>query len=154
MKVLYAILIMTIFSGCISTVSVKEARELQQTKGFYSQSLYYHGSTDGYHFFSQIQPDHSFWVLFKGKGIFASKEIYFKIPFYELYVNDLLFPYEAEEKLKTQISALQPFILKRKATLKDKLERMIIETKEFKNKFDGFDERIRDAIIIKIEEKK
>ena len=152
MKILYAILMIIIFSGCVSTVSVKKARELQQTKGFYSKSLYYHGSTDVYHFFSQIQSDHSFWALFKRKGIFASKEVCFKIPFYELYVNDLLFPYEAEEKLKVRISSHQPFILKRKATLKDKLERIIIETKEFKNKFDGFDERIRDAILKKITE--
>ena len=67
-------------------MSVKDARTMQQEKGFFSTSLYYHGSTEKYHYFTQIQHEDLIWcILMWRNSLLTSKELCFKIPFYELY---------------------------------------------------------------------
>lgn len=41
-------------SGCASTQSVSEMKEIQDNRGFYTKSLYYTGSTKHFHHFDQF----------------------------------------------------------------------------------------------------
>ena len=90
-------------------------------------------------------------------SLLTSKEVSFKIPFYELYVNEqLLFPYGIDDayKLKAKISSEQPYVLRKRKAINEKQKKIISETQDLKKSFSGFDERIRDAVIQTIKEEK
>jgi len=49
-------------AGCATTVSVPEMKRVQDNEGFFSQSLYYSGSTRTHHYFDQFKLfDKGFW---------------------------------------------------------------------------------------------
>jgi DNA-dependent RNA polymerase auxiliary subunit epsilon len=157
MKIKHIVLLFIILTnvGCVSSKSVNDAREMQQTEGFYSTSLWYHGSTESYHYFTQSQLENLVFSMLKLQHQ-KLKDVWFKVPFYELYVNDeLIFPYGIDDqyKIKAKISSEQPYILKRRAILGEKLQKIISETKRFKKGFGGFDKRIRDAVMLEMAKK-
>jgi hypothetical protein len=52
-----------ILSGCASTVNVSDLKVIQDTRGFYTKSLYYTGSTRRHHHFDQfVLFDLGFWI--------------------------------------------------------------------------------------------
>ena len=122
-KLLTLLFLSTLLSGCVSTKSVKVAREIQQKNGYRTHSLWYHGSTKEYHYFSQKQQS----------SIFNDGNTWFKVPYYELYVNDkLLFLYGQKKNIKVRISSEQPYLLTRR---KDKLPGKLLkdQVKKFPN---------------------
>ncbi len=57
------ILFSAFLSGCASTVNVSELKAIQDTRGFFTQSLYYTGSTRRHHHFDQfVLFDLGFWI--------------------------------------------------------------------------------------------
>lgn len=80
-------------SGCASTVKVSELKEIQDTQGFYTKSLYYTGSTRHHHHFEQF-------VLFD-LGIFLPGSQSDGYDSYKVPREELILPTDFEFDRKT-----------------------------------------------------
>jgi hypothetical protein len=80
-------------SGCASTVKVSGLKEIQDTQGFYTKSLYYTGSTRHHHYFEQF-------VLFD-LGIFLPGSQSDGYDSYKVPREELILPTDFEFDRKT-----------------------------------------------------
>lgn len=78
-----AIVLAAILSGCASTVGVTDLKVIQDTRGFYTKSLYYTGSSPRHHHFDQfVLFDLGFWI----PGIESDGYKGFRVPREELFL--------------------------------------------------------------------
>jgi hypothetical protein len=109
MKTLVAsALIILVASGCTATRSAKEMVAIQRNEGFYTQSLWYRGSTQKHHFFDQ--DCHSALGLFN-----AATTKLFRVPLKQLSIpKELTFPFyeDVPNKLHIKIQSDPPYAVK------------------------------------------
>ena len=119
-----------LLSACASTQSLRSLEEIQKTKGLFTSSLYYVGSSRAHHYFDQFTFfGDAWWVPFYDDDGYTS----YKIPRQELSIPDKWeFPRSSyrgeddERRLKVRIrSSPSPKIEKRKQrTVDEMLERI------------------------------
>ena len=89
-KLLITLFFLTSLVACTSTKTAPEIYEIQETQGFFSHELNYHGSDDKYHYFSRLEESYLNFSAYRA-SIFRSKrsEITIKPKFMFKYgVND------------------------------------------------------------------
>lgn len=131
-------LITVLCTSCISTVNAHRIHVAQETEGYFSDYLYYKGSTEEYHYLNQKR--HAFWG-----GFLSSKIKCFRVPIDHLKVNKgILFPYicNSEKSIRARIEESDGgYILeKRTSGYKKAKERM----KSLKKKYNKERGRIQE----------
>ena len=121
-----------LLSGCASTRSAEEMRDIQQREGFFTKELYYVGSTESYHYFEQVTSEKSMKL--------------YRVPKEQLvFTNVAEMPYRLpdDQVAKVKISSAPPYTLR--ITQSDR-EKCI----EYKKRIDGLEKRVSNAMMDKI----
>ena len=89
-KLLISLLILLSLVACTSTKTATETHEIQETQGFFSHELNYHGSDAKYHYFSRLEENYLRFSAYRA-SIFRVKRSEISIK------PDLMFKYGAND---------------------------------------------------------
>ena len=123
----FFLLVMMIACGCTATKSAQQAREIQESQGFFSHELNYHGSTTEAHYFSRLEESY--------RRLSEIRPSQFKVDFNEITVpKNLLFKYGVNDSysLVVKISENEPFTLETKSKQEKKIKTI---QADFKTRF-------------------
>jgi len=142
-------------SGCVSTKSVEELKQIQDTEGFFSKSLFYTGSTKSFHYFDQYKLWDRGWMLSIVPGIETDGYDPFKVARSQIILpQELEFPrqsYEGEHderRAKIRIKEQPNFRAERRKTGAERLaEKNIDDVDLSKVRFKKIDDNTYEAVF-------
>ena len=119
-KLLLSLLSLFSLVACTSTKSPADIYEIQETQGFFSHELNYHGSDTKYHYFSRLEENYLHFSAYRS-SIFRAKRSEITIK------PELMFKYEVNESyvIVLKVTENEPRLAILNTTKKSKQDPMI-----------------------------